>query len=127
MKDEYDLKERLTLNFGHTIGHAIESYYNYKISHGDAVYYGMLVESYISYKLKYLSKIDFNKIYLFLHSINKTKLKNIDNKKILNHIKYDKKIKYGLNQFVLINKIGSTVIKKDVSNQLISEAVDFIK
>jgi 3-dehydroquinate synthase len=42
--DEFDCKERQLLNFGHTIGHAIESVSNYKISHGVAVGLGMLVE-----------------------------------------------------------------------------------
>ena len=49
-KDPYDKGERKFLNFGHTLGHAIESYSEYKISHGRAVAYGMISASGVSWK-----------------------------------------------------------------------------
>ena len=57
MQDEFEENKRMLLNFGHTIGHAIETYYGYKkISHGEAVYYGMSGATFISYKLDYLKE-----------------------------------------------------------------------
>ena len=65
---ESDLKEnglRKILNFGHTIGHAIESTYmtkEKKLLHGEAIAIGMICESYISYKVKKLKSEELKKI-----------------------------------------------------------------
>ena len=69
----------MILNFGHTIGHALENYYDYKhITHGDAVYHGMLAAIYMSFKLEYLNKNDFEDIIEFIQVIPKFKISNID-------------------------------------------------
>ena len=52
-KDEFESKERIYLNYGHTFGHAIESISNFKIPHGIAVPMGMHIANYISYKFGY--------------------------------------------------------------------------
>ncbi len=62
---EKDLKEsglRRILNFGHTIGHAIEGIEEYTLTHGEAVAIGMVVESFLSYKMGFLKKEDFETI-----------------------------------------------------------------
>lgn len=53
--DEFDKKERLLFNYGHSFGHAIESLTNYRIPHGIAVSYGMDVANYLSEKFGYIS------------------------------------------------------------------------
>jgi 3-dehydroquinate synthase len=53
--DEFDKKERIVFNYGHTFGHAIESITNYGVPHGVAVSFGMDMANYISYKKGYIS------------------------------------------------------------------------
>lgn len=126
-KDQFDLNERLKLNFGHTIGHAIEAHYNYQsISHGDAVYYGMIAASYISNKKGYLSDEDFNHICSQIHLIPKHKLNNVGDEDIFHYIKYDKKNKGNKLQFILLNNIGSAFIDDSVTNTEIKESIRYI-
>lgn len=54
--DEFDKKQRLLFNYGHSFGHAIESLTNYRIPHGIAVSYGMDIANYLSYKFDYISE-----------------------------------------------------------------------
>ena len=54
--DEFDKKERLVLNYGHTFGHAIESITNYMIPHGIAVSIGMNIANYISLEKGYIEE-----------------------------------------------------------------------
>ena len=68
-KDEFDKNERILLNFGHTFGHALESYYQYKILHGLAVVIGMMVSVTVSYKMNFLSENDYNYMNKILKSI----------------------------------------------------------
>ena len=60
--DEFDRGERLLLNYGHTFGHAIESITEYKIPHGIAVSYGMMISNYISSKLGCLDFGVYNRL-----------------------------------------------------------------
>ena len=59
------------------------------ISHGEAVYYGMLAEAYISCKLGYLSQLEFNKISKLIRSIHIIKLETININELLSFIKYE--------------------------------------
>jgi len=110
LKNKYS---RAILNFGHTFGHALETYYNYnkKLTHGEAISIGMTIAAKISNKLNYLSYNNYEKI---ISHLNKNKLptfdKNIYNKSIFLNIKKDKKNLNGLINFVLINKIGNAFL-----------------
>jgi 3-dehydroquinate synthase len=70
-KDERESNLRSILNFGHTVGHAIESSSNYKLSHGNCVLLGMMAESWIAYRLGILQRDDFGKISEFLSSLSR--------------------------------------------------------
>tara|TARA_R110002012_G_scaffold308252_1_gene514376 strand:+ start:2203 stop:3240 length:1038 start_codon:yes stop_codon:yes gene_type:complete len=71
--DEFDLKERKLLNFGHTFGHALESTSNYKIPHGSAIIMGMLIANELSFKLGRLNeeKRDYiqNRLLIYIKHI----------------------------------------------------------
>jgi len=126
-KDQFDLNERLKLNFGHTIGHAIETHLNYQsISHGDAVYYGMIAASYISNKKGCLSNEDFNHICDQIQLIPKYELKNINDKDIFHYIKYDKKNIRNKLQFILLNNLGDAFVDDSVTNTEIQESIKYI-
>ena len=107
-------QSRAMLNFGHTIGHAIESHYNYKkYNHGEAISIGMITEAKIS---NYLGLLSSNELYRILIHFKKCKLKIFDKfikeKKIINLINKDKKNFNDSINFSLINKIGSSIFYK---------------
>ena len=122
LKDEKErLKNRYSraiLNFGHTFGHALETYYKYKkkLTHGEAISIGMIIASTISYNLNYLSYKDLIKIKN--HFIN-NKLPIMDNKmyddKIFKTIYKDKKNIDGKINFVLLKNIGNAFLKNNIS------------
>jgi 3-dehydroquinate synthase len=88
--DEFDKKERLILNYGHTFGHAIEASNNYTSPHGITVSLGMDIANFISYQKGYINKATFNEIHNILKSIYKDlKIPNIE--KVVEALKKDKK------------------------------------
>ncbi|WP_185873413.1 3-dehydroquinate synthase [Blattabacterium cuenoti] len=131
---EKDPKEnglRKILNFGHTIGHSLESFFmkdiNKKIIHGIAVANGMIYESWISYQLNMLSNIDYKEIkstLLYLYPIT-NKFSNKEIEYMFKIMQYDKKNKNNKIQFSLIKKIGNCSYNCIVSNSLIKKS--FIK
>lgn len=127
--DPFESGERKKLNFGHTIGHAIESYLNGKelpISHGFAISAGMLAESYISHKLAYLSLEDLNEIQSEIIKRYPFAEINIDDfNKIMTLINQDKKNEQGANRFTLLSGIGKSLINIEVSKDLILESLQF--
>ena len=118
MQDEKENSLRRILNYGHTIGHAVESALNYKISHGNAITIGMSYAAKLSAKLKFLdegSVIRQNNLLEYAglpHKLSHHKLKP---RKILEHIQYDKKIVDEKINFVLIDAIGSAFVYDKVS------------
>ncbi len=128
-----DEKERLKnnnsramLNFGHTFGHALETYYNYnkKLTHGEAISIGMIIAATLSYKLNYLSLNDLKLIKMHFKSINLPIIdKKMYDKKIFEIIKKDKKNINGNLNFVLIKKIGSAFLSKNLSIENIKKLI----
>ncbi len=108
---------RAMLNFGHTIGHAIESHYDYKkFNHGEAISIGMITEAKISNYLGLLSSTELDRIIIHF---KKCKFKIFDRiikeKKLIKIISKDKKnFKNNIN-FSLINKIGSSIFYKKLN------------
>ncbi len=117
-EDEKEKGLRKILNYGHTIGHAIESALNYKISHGNAIAVGMSYAAKLSAKLGFLhegSVIRQNNLLGHIglpHRLSHHKLKP---KKILEYVQYDKKIIDGKINFILLNEIGDTFISDKVT------------
>ena len=98
---------RNTLNFGHTIGHAIESSQknHSKYNHGICVVIGMICESYISKELNHLPEKIFNQIKgILISRFPLCKVNNIE--EIIKFIYNDKKNKQDKIKMVLIKKIG---------------------
>lgn len=108
-EDERENGKRHLLNFGHTIGHALEQLTNYSISHGEAVAIGILVESYMSLKLGVLDQNSFDRIKnIFVEYTLPLKLPiPLSAETILNAMVLDKKSLKGCPRFVMINAIGS--------------------
>jgi len=109
---------RAILNFGHTFGHALETYYNYnkKLTHGEAISIGISIASTLSNKLNYLSNQNLNKITKHLKNNNLPIFdKVMYNRKIFNIIRKDKKNTGDTINLVLIKKIGSAFLNKKLS------------
>ena len=123
--DEKELNLRKIVNYGHTIGHALETLTNYKkYSHGQAISIGMVVESKISNKLGWLTKEDLDQqIKLFKKLGLPTKLPKLQPNKIINELKKDKKAVSGKVQFTLPKKIGTMQTKNGKYGLTISNKV----
>ncbi|WP_179353751.1 3-dehydroquinate synthase [Winogradskyella vidalii] len=121
---------RKILNFGHTLGHAIESYFlenadKTPLLHGEAVAIGMLLETYLSTKVCGLSTEDLELISTgILKTFSKVDITKNDQNHIIDLLKYDKKNSHGIVKFVLLEAIGKPKIDCVVSNELISEAFE---
>ena len=127
-QDEKEGGVRKVLNFGHTIGHALESTMGYgKIRHGEAVAYGMLCSSWISKKLKILSTEDHNYLSKIIYKLNLPKIKQINDKTLLSYINRDKKKQNGIVQFILLNSLGKGIISNDVSEDIIISSIRLLK
>ncbi len=129
-EDEFDEGIRNILNFGHCIGHAIESSSNYSIPHGQAVTLGIIWANIISVKLKKIS-IKRNKYILnnFLkknHTIS-NELDLIDSDKVINAMKKDKKRKGKKLAIILMDENYNFERIYDLKEKIISESFrDFL-
>ena len=126
-KDERDRTgQRALLNFGHTVGHAIERAGNYrKFLHGEAVSLGIVVACAISVKRAGLRPDQRAAIVDLLERFGlPTRLPpNFPRKKIFNAIRFDKKFEGGKVRFVVTPRIGTARITNDVTLNDIREAV----
>ena len=123
--DETEQGDRALLNFGHTFGHALESYFDYseKLLHGEAVSLGMLLAAHFSMEEGYLSE---NKLKDIKDHLNNMKLPTvttqihngkIDVVKLLSFIKQDKKVVGDNINLILLKDIGNGFIERNVSFQ----------
>jgi 3-dehydroquinate synthase len=114
---------RKALNFGHTLGHGIESHFlnsETPLLHGEAIAIGMILESYISKEKGLLSNEEYQQIkYIITNIYEKVTFNDDDIVSIQNLLIHDKKNEYGKVQFALINGIGKIIINQSVENELI--------
>jgi 3-dehydroquinate synthase len=127
--DKKENKERKALNFGHTLGHAIESYFlksKNRLLHGEAIAIGIVLASHISSKLFGFSSKKLNNIKSHILSIyNKVLFDKNDIDKITKLLVHDKKNSHGKINFVLIKDIGKPVYDIEVDNNLILKAFKY--
>jgi 3-dehydroquinate synthase len=105
-EDPFEKGIRRTLNFGHTIGHALETASLYKIPHGDAVFLGCIAESYLSYFLGFLKKSDWEQIHHFYQTLTPIKWPHHSTDAFFEALFFDKKKEKGETRFVLLNTPG---------------------
>ena len=113
MRDEHELNERRVINFGHTIGHALEKLSGYSIPHGLVVGYGMLAEAKVAESLGILSSRDCSYLFDYLahFGISSAIFKKFSARDILSATRTDKKTKHGRPYYVLLKKIGGVYAK----------------
>ncbi|MGY5849487.1 3-dehydroquinate synthase [Salegentibacter sp. F14] len=124
---------RKTLNYGHTLGHAIESYFlthptKTRLLHGEAVAIGMILATFISSEIKSFPRDKMQQITRsILDMYGKTEFEEKDITEIIELMKYDKKNEFGKINFVLLEDIGKPLIDCLVSNEVIRKAFDFYR
>jgi 3-dehydroquinate synthase len=126
-KDEFDSKDlRIVLNFGHTLGHAVEtaSGYSDKYNHGESIGLGMLMAGDIGVSLGIFASRDLERMKsLISYAGLPVALERIPVKKVLEACRYDKKFTSGINRFVVPVSIGRVKIVEDVPESFIRGAV----
>jgi len=133
LQDPTEQNLRKILNFGHTLGHAIESYFlesekHETLLHGEAIAIGMILEAYLSHKLSGLSEVELIDIKTtFLDRYKKIDFRSEDIKTISELLKCDKKNSHGNINFVLLNKIGLPTIDEQIPDNLYAEAFAYYK
>ena len=125
--DEKESGLRAILNFGHTIGHAVESAMNFNMTHGECVGIGMVGASYIAKERGLIDSGILSDIEETLLSYGfkiKTKLPSPD--KIYEFMQKDKKKSDGKLNFVLPVAIGEVIRVNDVTQDEIYSAIEYI-
>lgn len=126
-KDEREKRSiRTILNYGHTIGHAIEAAQGYSsaYSHGEAIGLGMIAAARISQRLGIFSAKDFSRIERLISDFSlPINLRKADIGKIVRSLSYDKKFIRGINRFVLPVRIGKVVIREGIPESVVREEI----
>jgi len=123
-KDEFDTGERMALNFGHTIGHAVENYYRYeKYTHGEAVAIGMYNICLEGEKLAITPQGTAERVKNLLKKYSLPYALDIDVNQLKNIISLDKKSENDNINLILLNKLGEAIIKKMPKGELFTKGV----
>ena len=127
-KDETENDLRRILNFGHTIGHALEKHLGFKIlRHGEAVSYGMLVAAKLSVKYSSLSLEEYNLVTQTIKKLPLPLLPQFNTNELYEILCRDKKVHNGRVIFVLLSELGKTEIVDKVTKDDIWEAINELK
>lgn len=129
-RDEFDKTGiRAVLNYGHTIGHAVETAggYSKRYTHGEAISIGMIAANRISEELGLISSAASKRIQILLEKIGlPIRARGINAGKVYTAHLYDKKFTGGKNRFVLPLAIGRTRLTEGVPERLIRKTINSI-
>ena len=123
-KDERDSGLRSLLNYGHTIGHAIESVSDFKVEHGRAIAIGMLAAARISNEMGILDENELVRLKSVIERAGlPTEMPNLKVEEIIQAMKHDKKVLKDRVRFVLLKSIGDAFITDEVSPRLVEQVL----
>ncbi len=125
-QDETESGLRAVLNFGHTFGHAIESYLHYRgISHGEAVALGMKAEIEASLRMGYLPENDYREALDLLNRYGLAPGKtSLPGNAIVSHMKFDKKNVGGTIRCVLLESLGKPIYNITVDESMMERIIE---
>ncbi len=124
--DEKEQGIRSILNFGHTLGHALETITNYsQYSHGEAIAIGMIFSSLLSLRFHNIDIDEYNEIEQLIKQaqLPHTISHNYDEQKLLTLMKHDKKVKNNQIRLILLSSIGQVYLYDQVTDELILEEI----
>ncbi len=124
--DEKEKGLRRILNFGHTVGHAVEAASDYALSHGESVSIGMAAGAVLSERLGYLPAEDRQRLVAVLEGVGlPTAIPGeISRERILSYLKADKKKTGTVIHFVLLKKLGIPFLNGGVPEKTVAETVE---
>lgn len=123
-KDEKDTGLRNILNYGHTIGHAIESASDFKVAHGQAIAIGMVAAARISNRLGILDSHEVARLKGLIEKASlPTEMPDIKLDKIMQNMKHDKKVTQEKMKFVLLKSIGNAFVTEEVTSELVEKVL----
>ena len=123
-QDEKDTGIRNILNFGHTVGHAVESVSHFQVSHGQGVSIGMTAAAGIAVLMGLMDKANAVRLEKLLRKAGlATKLPQMEIRQVMQAMRYDKKVQGGKIRFVLPRAIGQVLITDDVSPAVIEKVL----
>lgn len=126
-KDPTEKGERAILNFGHTIGHAIEKAKNFELTHGECVALGCIAAAYISWKRDLLSMDEYYEIRdMFVPFNLPISIEGIDPEEIYALTTSDKKMEGNQLKFILLKKVGKAMIDTTVTKEEIIAGINEI-
>ncbi|MCI8417452.1 MAG: 3-dehydroquinate synthase [Lachnospiraceae bacterium] len=126
-KDPTEQGERALLNFGHTVGHAVEKLKDFRLLHGECVAIGAVAASYVSWKRGWLEEEEFMEIRdMFIGFGLPVRVSGLTSRDILEATRMDKKMEAGKIKFVLLKTMGEAVVARDVTDEELLAAIDYI-
>jgi len=122
---------RKTLNFGHTIGHAVETFYldgRKHLLHGEAIAIGMICESYLSHLITGISLEEVDQIKSHLLTIyERQDIDDLDTDRLFKYMENDKKKVGGRISFSLLDKVGSCTWDQHCDRSMIIQSLEYYK
>jgi 3-dehydroquinate synthase len=126
--DEREGDLRRILNFGHTVGHALEAATGYKrFLHGEAVGWGMVAAAYVGVEQGVTSAAAAAKLSAAVQAYGPLPEANLANDVLRPFMATDKKVQHGVPHFVLLKDIGKAVIAKDVTEAAIEHGMQAMR
>ncbi|MDP6853750.1 MAG: 3-dehydroquinate synthase, partial [Candidatus Marinimicrobia bacterium] len=124
-EDEREGDKRRILNFGHTIGHALETHFGFDtLRHGEAVAYGMLAAGRLSFEYGRLKDEELDFLNQTIGKLPLPELPEFNPEDILKIMRSDKKVKDGEIHFVLLEELGKAVISGNVTEGAIVKVLN---
>ena len=117
------------LNFGHTVGHAVEACSGYRLSHGESVAIGMVAAARLSERLHGLPAADVSRIASVIRAVGLPGRlpAGMDLEEILSRLAQDKKREGGTTHYVLIKKMGMPFMNGGVPEGILRETLEEMK
>jgi 3-dehydroquinate synthase len=129
-QDPFERTVRAHLNLGHTFGHAFETVLDYQLLHGECVALGIVCAAWVSKQLKLISDDELSRIISTLTLAGlptrgvKTKAAHLNVDQIVAVMHSDKKVRDGKIRLVLLDGIGRAIVRNDVEESLMREAIE---
>jgi 3-dehydroquinate synthase len=123
-KDEREEGLRGILNYGHTIGHAVEAVSGFGLKHGQAVAIGMMAAAKISSRMGFLEESEVVRLEVLIRQAGlPVAMPELDKEKVMQAMQHDKKVRNDKVRFVLLKSIGNAFISDEVDPALVREVL----